>query len=112
VYSSGKIVPKDEKESARWERLAAAQGIPTAIGGLAMQYFGGRLVPKSMLIAYALRRLARILNPTDERDTILQVTGERLTAEERETADLLLIELAKPDNLLPALERASSEIVD
>jgi TPR repeat protein len=110
VYSSGKIVPKDEKESARWERLAAAQGIPTAIGGLAMQYFGGRLVPKSMLIAYALRRLARILNPTDERDTILQVTGERLTAEERETADILLMELAKPDNLLPALERASSEI--
>lgn len=110
VYLSGKIVPKDEQESARWERLAAAQAVPTSIRGLAMHYFGGRLAPKSMLITYSLRRLASILNPTDERDTIFEMAGERLTADERKRADLLVIELAKPDNFLPALERASSKI--
>lgn len=76
-----------------------------------MHYFGGRLAPKSMLIAHALRRLAGILSPTDERDTILEVTAERMTAEERKSADTLVVELARPGNFLSALARASSESI-
>lgn len=110
VYSNGKTIPKDEEASARWERLAAAQIVPTSIRGLAMHYFGGRLAPKSMLIAHALRRLAAILSPTDERDTILEVTAERMTAEERKASELLVVELARSDNFLPALERATARV--
>ena len=76
-----------------------------------MHYFGGRLASKNMLIAHALRRLAAILSPTGEKDTILEVTAERMTAEERKAADTLVVELAKPGNFLSALARASSESV-
>ena len=75
-----------------------------------MHYFGGRLAPKSMLIAHALRRLAGILSPTGEKDTILEVTDARMTPEERKAADALVVELAKPGNLLSALECASPGI--
>jgi TPR repeat protein len=58
MYSSGKGVPQDLGEAAKWYRLAADQGNATAQSNLGSMYFSGEGVPQDYIQAHMWVNLA------------------------------------------------------
>jgi hypothetical protein len=104
IYAIGRGVPANFIEAVKWLRLAAAQGDAAAQSNLGLVYESGQGVPKSKVVAYALFNLAtsndRNHTATDNRNGM----SERMTAQEIEVAQALTREMAKPGNLLAALD--------
>ena len=82
AYETGRGVPEDGIEAARWYRLAAEQGYVDAQYNLALMYANGRGVPQNDVMAYAWWSVSAAQgheNARENRDRILK----RLTAEQR-----------------------------
>ncbi len=58
MYTMGQGVPQDDKEAARWYRLAATQGYAAAQYNLGVMYFMGIGVPRDVVRAHLWYSLA------------------------------------------------------
>lgn len=102
---AGEGCTKDVDEGVRWMRLAADQGNISAQYGLASAYQDGTGVPASMVVAFALRQLVKRKEPT----VYAGINPTRLapgqTVEQViDAGSELLEEIAKPGNLLQAID--------
>jgi TPR repeat protein len=67
MYSSGKGVPKSQKEAIKWYRMAAEQGFAQAQAAVGIVYFeGGEGCPKDDALAYMWINLALSSAEKDE----------------------------------------------
>lgn len=107
IYSNGLGVNLNYVEAVRWYRLAAEQGIPQAQSNLGVMFANGRGVPNSQVVAYALLSLATVNLTTVETmaDYNRTMLANDMTTQEIEAAKTLTQEMAKPGNLLNALDQ-------
>lgn len=107
MYDNGKGVPQDYKETVKWFRLAADQGNAGAQSNLGLMYENGQGVEQSRVVAFALYNLSAANGPSAEKTATANRTGlaEKMSNKEIEAAQDLTRELAKPKNLLVALDK-------
>jgi TPR repeat protein len=106
MYHGGQGVPQDFIEAMKWCRLAAEQGNDSAqtfLGAMYQDGLGG--VHASNVVANALY----ILSAADQSNQIeilnaVQVARSKLSANGTDASKALALELAKPGNLLKALD--------
>jgi TPR repeat protein len=89
MYSSGRGVPQDLGEAAKWFRLAADQGNATAQSTLGSMYFGGESVPQDYVQAYMWVDLAASRFPPSATDDRHEATQHRDIVASRMTPDQL-----------------------
>jgi TPR repeat protein len=77
IYGTGRGVPKDDVESARWYGKAAEQGYPKAQYALAGDFEAGRGVAQDIVEAHKWYHLAAVLG-TDEVKAAAIKDGDRL----------------------------------
>ena len=107
-YKNGHGVAQDDAQAVIWFRKAAEKGSADAQGYLGTMYYFGRGVPMSKIAAYALLHI-----PSNQNS---EATNKSGTLVEMSTADLaqakaLSFEMAKPNNLLKALDQYISKAV-
>ena len=91
MYSLGLGVPQDDREAARWFRLAAEQGLARAQSNLGIMYAEGAGVPEDMVLAYMWSNLAAAQgNESAQRNKDL--LEERMTREQIAEAQRLSTE--------------------
>jgi TPR repeat protein len=106
MYEDGKVLPQDYKEAIKWYRLAANQGKALALINLGASYVQGRGVPSNRIIAYALFNLGAVestdqsVKTRENRSHLSQL----MSSKEIDSAQNLTKEMAKPNNLLTALD--------
>jgi uncharacterized protein len=107
MYHDGKGVTQDYKEAVKWYRLAADQGSTSAQNNLGGMYRDGQSVPKSRVVAFALFNLsaANASYAEEEITTNRTSLAENMSNREIAAAQDLTRELAKPKNLLLALDK-------
>ena len=82
MYESGRFVPKDDVEAAKWYRKAAEQGYAESQHNLGVCYTNGQGVPQDEVEAYKWFLLASARGVKPSEDAREQVE-ERLTPEQR-----------------------------
>ena len=102
MYNNGQGVPQDYKEAVKWFRLAADQGLYFAQTILGLMYIQGQGVAANRVVAYALVNLSAATDPNSNKARTLM--GADLSAGEIEAAQTLTREIAKPGNLLIAID--------
>lgn len=107
MYANGRGVPQDYKEAVKWYRLAADQGNAIAQSSLGVRYANGQGVVSSRVAAYALYNVSAASDPSDENRAAGHRArlAESMPTREIEAAQDLSREIAKPGNLLKALDR-------
>ena len=106
MYSKGQGVPQDFKEAVAWYRKAAEQGDAAAQNNLGDMYIKGQGVLPSHVVAYALYNLSAANDPSSTNIAASHrtyLTG-KMPAHEIDAAQALTREMAKPNNLLSALD--------
>ena len=87
AYETGRGVPEDGIEAARWYRLAAEQGVARAQANLGFMYANGEGVPEDDVLAYMWWNLAAAQgyeNAQSNKDTIEeQMTREQIAEAQR-----------------------------
>ncbi|OLP04663.1 tetratricopeptide repeat protein, partial [Rhodoferax antarcticus] len=107
MYENGQGVSQDYKEAVKWYRLAAEQGNANAQSNLGVMYFNGQGVSQSRVVAFALFNLSAANDPSADNKATGNRTSltEKMSNKEIEAAQDLTRELAKPKNLLAALDK-------
>ncbi len=82
MYESGRVVPKDDVEAAKWYRKAAGQGFAQAQHSLGVCFTNGEGVPRDEVEAYKWFLLASAKGVESSKEAREQVE-ERLTPEQR-----------------------------
>jgi TPR repeat protein len=106
IYHKGEGVPQNYKKALRWYRLAANQSNVDAQNNLGQMYRNGNGVSSSNVVAYALYSISASINPsnmnpaTENRTTL----AESMSQKEFQAGQDLTREMAKPGNLLTALD--------
>ena len=106
MYSKGQGVPQDYKEAVVWYRKAAQQGDANAQNNLGVMYSKGQGVPPSRVVAYALYNLSAANDPSSENIATSHRTylAGKMPTQEIDAAQDLTREMARPNNLLTALD--------
>lgn len=81
-YQLGQSVVQDNKEAARWFRLAAEQGIGAAAAALARQYFAGEGVSEDLVEAYKWAAVAAKQPDPNNGDSTLNELEGRLSPDQ------------------------------
>lgn len=107
MYADGRGVPKDYKEAIKWYRLAAGQGVADAQNNLGEMYENGQSVASNRVAAYALYNLSASIDPSDTNPaTANRARLSKLMSNMGiEAAQNLTREIARPGNLLKALDK-------
>lgn len=110
MYDNGQGVPQDYTQALKWYRLAAAQGDASALNNLGVAYmYGARYgagVPSSKVVAYALYNLSVSIDSSNgnfAKENRGKVSAQ-MSHSEIEAGEALSLEMAKPGNLLRALD--------
>lgn len=106
-YDLGYGVRRDNKEAIKWYRLGANQGDELSIHQLGTKYRYGKAVGINLVAAYALYNLAPPSGTTEEGKFYLEQLDDlesEMSKEQIETAQNLTREMAKPGNMLLALD--------
>ena len=113
MYDKGQGVPQDYKEAVRWFRLAADQGHAWAQYNLGVMYVKGHGVASDRVAAYALFNLSAANDPSSDNNATANRNrlANSMSGREIEAAQALTHELAKPGNLIKALDRHASKRV-
>lgn len=111
MYMDGDGVTKDDKEAVKWFRLAADQGNSEAQYTLGLMYANGFSVPKRAIVAYALNLVA-VSSREDKTPGELAKVADDMSAEDREEAQALSLEMTKTGNLLKALDQYTKHQAD
>ncbi len=104
LYRKGQGVPQDYKEAAKWYRLAANQGNASAQLNLGVMYDQGQGVASNRIAAYALFNLSASINPSNNSAQNRAILAKLMSNKEVDAAQDLTREIAKPGNLLKALD--------
>lgn len=106
MYQNGQGVIQDYKEAVTWYRKAAGQGHASAQNNLGGMYKTGQGVPTSRVVAYALYNLSAANDPssTNIAASHRAYLAREMLAQEIDAAQNLTREMAKPNNLLNALD--------
>lgn len=107
MYANGHGVPQDYQQALIWFRKAALQGEAYAQNSLGIAYANGQGVAMSRVVAYALYNLSAAQAPSYNTGAAYKraTLANEMTAKEIEAAQKLTREMAKPGNLLKALDR-------
>lgn len=107
IYSNGIGVLQDDREASKWLLLAAEKGHAKAQLMLGLMYEIGKGVPKNLAVAHAMFNLSALGDPSPGNVAIRKRSSLNLEMSSRETmsAQALAIEMARPNNLIRALER-------
>jgi TPR repeat protein len=107
VYEYGRGVPQDYKEAVKWNRLAADQGHARAQNNLGVAYTKGLGVASNRVVGYALYNLSASIDPSDKNSATANRAAvvTSMPTKEIEAAQNLTREIAKPGNLLKALDK-------
>lgn len=105
MYSQGHGMPQDNKEAVAWFRKAAEQGDGFAQSNLGTMYYLGKGVPQLTVVAYALYNLSEAGDSSDRATNNRAVLANSMTPSEIKAAQNLAREMAKPGNLLKALDQ-------
>jgi hypothetical protein len=106
MYAKGHGVPQDYKQAMAWFHKATEQGHAIAQINLGLMYDNGHGVPQNAVAAYALYNLSAALdsssgnNASSNRSKI----AASMSAADIEAAQTLSRDMAKPGNLLAALD--------
>ena len=104
AYINGKGVAQDYQMAASWFRKAAAQGNAAAQGSLGVMYARGLGVPRLRVAAGALYIHSATSDLTGSRNASRNGLDLKLTAADQAAIEILNGEMAKPNNLLNALD--------
>jgi TPR repeat protein len=104
VYYNGQGVAQDFKLAASWFCKAAAQGNAAAQGSLGVLYARGHGVPKLRVVAGALYVLSATNDASGASNAAHNGMELRLSSEEQAAVEQLQTEMAKPNNLLSAID--------
>jgi len=91
AYDSGRGVPQDRTEAAKWYLLAAEQGAAGAQNNLALLYANGWGVPRNYLLAHMWCNYA-VGNGVEEAIELLLSLEDDMTPEQIEEAKRMLNE--------------------
>jgi TPR repeat protein len=105
VYYNGQGVAQDYRTAALWFRKAAAQGNAAAQGSLGVLYARGHGVPQLRVVAGALYVLSATNDASGAGNAAHKGLELRLSSEERSAMDQLSLDMAKPNNLLNAIDQ-------
>ena len=89
-----------------WNLRAAENGHASAKNNLGTLFTTGRGIPANRVVAYALFNLCAINDPSreDKAEANRNALAASMPAKDIEAAEVLTLELSKPENLLKALE--------
>ncbi len=105
-YANGQGIARDYKEAVKWFRRAASQGDADAQNSLGVMYANGHGVTASEAVAYALYNLSATIDQSSEnmatsnRAALIAELPPRIL----DAAQTLTREMAKPGNMLKALD--------
>ena len=107
MYFIGQGILDDYKEAIKWYRLAAGQGVADAQNNLGEMYENGQSVASNRVAAYALYNLSASIDPSDTNPaTANRARLSKLMSNMGiEAAQNLTREIARPGNLLKALDK-------
>lgn len=107
MYVKGQGVPQDYKQAMKWVRLAANQENTRAQITLGVMYANGQGVASNRVVAYALWNLSASNNPPNKNEASANRARMEMMMPTREikAAQNLTREIAKPGNLLKALDK-------
>jgi TPR repeat protein len=105
VYYNGQGVAQDYQAAAAWFRKAAAQGHAAAQGSLGVLYARGNGVPRLGVVAAALYILSATNDSSGAGNAAHKGLELRLSSAEQSALELLNLEMAKPNNLLNAIDQ-------
>ena len=107
MYHNGQGVEQDYKEAVKWYRLAANRGNAFALNNLALIYAQGLGVPSNRVVAYGLYSLSASVASSGNNETTMNRTklAESMSSKDIDTAQALANEMAKPGQLLIALDQ-------
>ena len=105
MYDNGNGVTQDDEEAVKWYRLAADQGNARAQFTLGLMYSSGEGVPESKVAALALYNCAVANDSRLAGDVPDFLTSEVTAKEIKKSAKSLARKMAKPGNLLKALDQ-------
>src|SRR5262249_27764317 len=101
----GQGVPQDFGEAAKWYRLAAEQGNPTAQSNLASMYFSGQGVKQDYVQAYLWVSLAASRSPASTKEDREQAASHRDLVASKMTA----AQIAEAEKLVQAWKPKPAE---
>lgn len=106
-YLKGLGVLQDYKEASKWFLLAADKGLADAQLAAGLLFQVGYGVPESRPAAYALFNISSVGNPSSSNPAIERRAALTLllSAQEIASAQALANEMAKPNNLIKALNQ-------
>jgi TPR repeat protein len=105
VYYNGQGVAPDYQAAATWFRKAAAQGNAAAQGSLGVLYARGHGVPRLRVVAGALYVLSATNDSTGAGNAAYKGLELRLSSAEQSALEQLNLEMARPNNLLNAIDQ-------
>jgi TPR repeat protein len=105
VYYNGQGVAEDYAAAAAWFGKAAAQGNAAGQGSLGVLYARGHGVPRLRVVAGALYVLSATNDSAGASNAAHNGLELRLSSAEQAAVEELHLEIAKPNNLLKAIEQ-------
>ena len=114
AYATGTGVFQDYKAAIDWYRLSADQGLHLAMNRLGDMFSAGRGVAENPIVAYALFNLSGAIDSSSQNSAI----GKRndlvkmMTSRQTEAGQTLTREMARPGNLVTALDRYIAETTE
>lgn len=112
MYERGQGVQQDMQQALFWYRLAANHGLALAQYNLGLMYAKGQGVPPNPILAYALWSVAAQGHPGADNPAAFDRAelGKSLPPKILEAAQTLALEMAKPGNLIKAIDAHLKEV--